>query len=94
MELGFRDSSAVWDVQSYPVIFPDFARVAPMLRDLRIIDSELRVCELVDLPTSDGRCTLERFKLHTNLLSPDLVEKMPDLKFLELHLSVTTDNMA
>lgn len=103
MELSLRDSWANWNIQSHPAVFPDFARVAPALRDLTITDAELpfsRLCELVDcLPTrNDGRCTLERLKLHADVLSPELMDlfggKMPDMRFLELHLSVATENMA
>lgn len=102
MELSLHDSWVNWNIQNHPAIFPDFARVTPALQDLTITDTELpfsRLCELVDcLPTRNGRCTLERLKLHADVLSPDLMDlfafKMPDMKFLELHLSVATENMA
>jgi hypothetical protein len=101
MELSLR-VWVNWNIQSYPPLFPDFARVTPALRDLTITDAELaysRLCELVDcLPTRNGRCTLEFLKLHADVLSPELLDlfagKIPGLKFLELHLSVATENMA
>ena len=102
IELGLHDSWVNWNIQNHPAVFPDFARVTPALRDLTITDAELsfsRLCELVDcLPTSNGRCTLELLKLHADVLSPELMNlfagRMPDLKLLELHLSVATENMA
>ena len=100
MELSLRDSWVNWNIQNHPVVFPDFARVTPALRELTITDAELpfsRLCELVNcLPTRNGRCTLELLKLHADVLSPELMdlfaEKMPGLKFLKLHLSVAAEN--
>lgn len=102
MELGLRDTWVYWNIPSFPVVFPDFARVTPALRELTIADAELpfsRLCELVDcLPTRNGQCTLELLKFHTDMLSPELMDllagKVPGLKSLELHLSVATETMA